>query len=98
LEVTTMSDAPDELLAEVLGRYEGSTNPRLKEVMQAAISHMHAFVREVEPSRDEWMAAIQWLTATGQMCTDTRQEFILFSDRGVDAGRDDELLRVRRDD
>jgi protocatechuate 3,4-dioxygenase beta subunit len=75
-----MSDAPDELLAEVLGRYEGSSNPRLKEVMQAAISHMHAFVREVEPSRDEWMAAIQWLTATGQMCTDTRQEFILFSD------------------
>jgi hydroxyquinol 1,2-dioxygenase len=75
-----MSDAPDELLAEVLGRYEGSSNPRLKQVMQAAISHMHAFVREVQPSRDEWMAAIQWLTATGQMCTDTRQEFILFSD------------------
>jgi catechol 1,2-dioxygenase len=71
---------PDELLAEVLGRYDGSPDPRMREVMQAAIRHLHAFVREVDLQRDEWMAAIRWLTATGQMCSDTRQEFILLSD------------------
>ena len=39
--------ALDELLAEVLSRYDNSPNPRLKEVMNAFVKHMHAFVREV---------------------------------------------------
>jgi hydroxyquinol 1,2-dioxygenase len=71
---------PDELLAEVLARYEVAPDARLKEVMEAAIRHLHAFVREVDLTRDEWMAGIKFLTATGQMCSDTRQEFILLSD------------------
>ena len=77
-----MSDmtGPDELLAEVLARYDEAPSQRLKEVMQAAIRHIHAFAREVNLQRDEWFAGIQWLTATGQMCSDTRQEFILLSD------------------
>jgi hydroxyquinol 1,2-dioxygenase len=75
-----MSDAPDELLAEVIGRYDESPNERLKEVMGAAVRHIHAFAREVNLTRDEWFAGIQWLTATGQMCSETRQEFILLSD------------------
>jgi catechol 1,2-dioxygenase len=71
---------PDELLAEVLGRFEEAPDPRLRFVMETAIRHLHAFVREVDLTRDEWMAGIQFLTATGQMCSDTRQEFILMSD------------------
>jgi hydroxyquinol 1,2-dioxygenase len=71
---------PDELLAEVLGRYDAGDDERLKFVMQAAIRHLHEFVREVALTRDEWMAGIQFLTATGQICSDTRQEFILMSD------------------
>lgn len=72
--------APDELLEEVLARYEGAPEPRLKEVMEAAVRHLHAFVREVNLTRDEWFAGIQFLTATGQWCSDTRQEWILMSD------------------
>jgi catechol 1,2-dioxygenase len=72
--------APDELLEEVLGRYAGSPNPRLKEVMESAIRHLHAFVREVNPSKAEWFNAISFLTATGQICSETRQEWILMSD------------------
>ena len=53
--------APDELLEEVLGRYAGSPNPRLKEVMESAIRHLHAFVREVNPSKAEWFNAISFL-------------------------------------
>ena len=48
--------------------------------MQAAIKHLHAFVREVEPNGAEWFAAIDFLTRTGQMCNEKRQEFILSSD------------------
>ena len=69
-----------ELLAEVLSRYEQSPSPRVREITEAAIRHLHAFVEEVGLQRDEWMAGIQFLTATGQMCDGARQEFILLSD------------------
>jgi catechol 1,2-dioxygenase len=37
-------------------------------------------VKEVEPRFDEWLAAVQFLTRTGQICDEKRQEFILLSD------------------
>ena len=69
-----------ELLADVLSRYEDSPNPRLREITEAAIRHLHAFAAEVNLQRDEWFTGIQFLTATGQKCDDNRQEFILLSD------------------
>lgn len=66
--------------AAVLERMSGAKDARLKEIMTSVVSHLHAVVREVEPTMDEWMTAIQFLTATGQMCDDKRQEFILLSD------------------
>ncbi|GIK82024.1 MAG: hydroxyquinol 1,2-dioxygenase [Pseudorhodoplanes sp.] len=61
-------------------RWSDIPDPRLRQVMRAAIKHLHAFVREVEPTPAEWFAAIDWLTRTGQMCDAKRQEFILASD------------------
>jgi hydroxyquinol 1,2-dioxygenase len=72
--------SPDEHLAEVLASFAGCPDPRLRAVLQALVRHAHAFVREVRPSLAEWMAGIQYLTEVGQLCSDTRQEFILFSD------------------
>jgi len=72
--------ARQELLGEVLQRYEGTTDARLREIMEAAVRHLHAFATEVGLTRDEWFAGIQFLTATGQKCDDVRQEFILLSD------------------
>ena len=69
-----------ELLADVLSRYEDSPNPRLREITEAAIRHLHAFAEEVNLQRDEWFAGIEFLTATGQKCDENRQEFILLSD------------------
>jgi len=57
-----------------------TANPRLAQVMDALVKHLHAFVKEVEPSHEEWLTGIQFLTDTGHMCTDWRQEFILLSD------------------
>ena len=72
--------ALDELLAEVVARYDGSTNPRLREVTVAAIKHLHMFAREVGLTRDEWFEGVKFLTAVGKICDDVRQEFILLSD------------------
>ena len=64
----------------VIARLAGTANPRLKRIMTALVTHLHDFAREVELTEDEWMQGIQFLTATGQKCDDTRQEFILLSD------------------
>src|SRR5215467_16407106 len=64
----------------VLERWQQIPDPRLRQIMQAAIKHLHAFVREVEPTGAEWFTTIDWLTRTGKMCTDKRQEFVLASD------------------
>jgi hydroxyquinol 1,2-dioxygenase len=64
----------------VLSRLGDDVDPRFREVMQSLVKHLHGFVKEVEPTNEEWMKAIQHLTATGQMCDDKRQEFILTSD------------------
>lgn len=70
----------EELLRQVIASFDDTPNERLKTVLQAAVKHLHAFVSEVEPDIDEWGVAIDFLTRTGQMCTDTRQEFIMLSD------------------
>jgi hydroxyquinol 1,2-dioxygenase len=64
----------------VLERWKDIADPRLRQVMLKAIKHLHAFVREVEPTEAEWFTVIDWLTRTGKMCTEKRQEFILASD------------------
>lgn len=64
----------------VVDRFADTPDPRLKAIMGSLVRHLHGFIRDVEPTFDEWMGAIQFLTRTGQMCSDTRQEFILLSD------------------
>jgi hydroxyquinol 1,2-dioxygenase len=64
----------------VLDRVARASDARTRQVSQALVRHLHAFVKEVEPSMQEWEAAIGFLTQTGQMCDDKRQEFILLSD------------------
>jgi hydroxyquinol 1,2-dioxygenase len=63
-----------------LERWSNTPDPRLREVMTSLVRHLHAFVRDVEPTQAEWFAAIEWLTRTGQLCDAKRQEFILASD------------------
>ena len=64
----------------VNGRMGNGTEPRFRQIMQSLVSHLHAFIKDVEPSQMEWEAAIEFLTATGQICSDVRQEYILLSD------------------
>ncbi|MFO1413472.1 MAG: intradiol ring-cleavage dioxygenase [Burkholderiales bacterium] len=64
----------------VLARLAGAPSPRTRQVSEALVRHLHAFVREIEPTQDEWLQAIRFLTETGHMCSDVRQEFILLSD------------------
>jgi hydroxyquinol 1,2-dioxygenase len=68
------------ITAAFLARLESCDNRRLKEVLGSLVRHLHDFAREVKLTEAEWMAGIEFLTDTGHMCNDKRQEFILLSD------------------
>ncbi|MBT2230465.1 dioxygenase [Nonomuraea sp. NEAU-A123] len=67
------------LLRQVLSQVDGP-DPRLNEIVSALVTHLHAFVEEVRPTEREWIAGLDFLIQTGQMCTPDRNEFILLSD------------------
>lgn len=64
----------------VIERNSTTSDERLKDIMHALVKHLHSFAREVELTEQEWDMGIQFLTGVGQICSDTRQEFILLSD------------------
>jgi hydroxyquinol 1,2-dioxygenase len=66
--------------AAVIDSLADAPDPRLRELLGSLVRHLHAFVRETEPTIAEWEYAIDFLTKTGQKCDDERQEFILLSD------------------
>src|SRR5258706_7886074 len=70
----------DTLTAEVVARLKDTKDKRLREIMTAAVKHLHAFARDVQLTEEEWFEGIKFLTAVGQKCDDKRQEFILLSD------------------
>ncbi|HEX3861389.1 MAG TPA: dioxygenase [Stellaceae bacterium] len=70
----------NDITAEVLARFAETPDPRLRQIMLSLIGHLHAFVKDVELTEAEWFQAIEILTEAGRMCSDKRQEFILFSD------------------
>ena len=75
----------DDITAEALQRFAGTQDPRLRQIMLGLIKHLHAFVKDVELTEGEWFQAIEILTEAGRMCSDKRQEFILFSDTSIPA-------------
>ena len=76
-----MPYATEENLTDLaLKRWEGCHSPRLREIMQSLVKHLHGFVREVDLKEDEWLTAVNWLAKTGQLSSEKRNEFILTSD------------------
>jgi protocatechuate 3,4-dioxygenase beta subunit len=74
------NNTEEQITQNVLNSMAQAPNPRLKRVMNSLISHLHDFIREVELTQEEWALGVQFLTRTGQMCDEKRQEFILLSD------------------
>ncbi|QRW09972.1 intradiol ring-cleavage dioxygenase [Ceratobasidium sp. AG-Ba] len=76
-----VSDITPETITNNVNKINANCpDERMKFVLSRLTYHMHEFVKETSLSTEEWMAGIQFLTATGQTCTDIRQEFILLSD------------------
>jgi hydroxyquinol 1,2-dioxygenase len=69
----TITDAAIEQMA-------ATPNPRMRQIMESLVRHLHEFTREVDLTPEEWLQGIRFLTDVGQTCTAYRQEFILLSD------------------
>jgi hydroxyquinol 1,2-dioxygenase len=75
------TDFTEETAADaVVESFAATADPRLRELLNSLVRHLHAFVRDTEPTIAEWQRAIDFLTATGHKCDHERQEFILLSD------------------
>ena len=74
------NNSEQQITQNVLDSMAQAPDLRLKQVMTGLITHLHAFIREVELTQEEWALAVEFLTRTGQMCDEKRQEFILLSD------------------
>lgn len=70
----------DTITQAVLARLADTPDARLRQVLTNLVQHLHAFARETRLTEEEWKFGIDFLTAVGQTCSPTRQEFILLSD------------------
>jgi hydroxyquinol 1,2-dioxygenase len=71
---------PADITAAAAASFENCGDPRLREIMQALVRHLHGFATEVGLTEEEWREMIGVLTATGHITDERRQEFILWSD------------------
>lgn len=76
----TQQQIEQALLDEVVASFADTPDPRLKELMQSLVTHLHAFIRDVRLTEEEWNHAIDFLTRVGHITDDRRQEFVLLSD------------------
>jgi hydroxyquinol 1,2-dioxygenase len=77
---STPNLADEDLTQAVHATFGNSTSERFQEVMQSLVRHIHAFVKDVELTEEEWFKGIDFLTRTGNITDEKRQEFILLSD------------------
>jgi hydroxyquinol 1,2-dioxygenase len=80
-ETAASRNLSDERLTQVvLESFDNAQSPRIKEVLQSLVKHLHAFAVDVQLTEEEWAYGIDFLTRTGHITDDKRQEFILLSD------------------
>src|SRR5688572_18751074 len=63
----------------VVAQMSSTPNPRLKQVMEIVIRHVHEIMREADLTPDELFKGVQFLTEVGQKCTPNRQEFMILT-------------------
>jgi maleylacetate reductase len=76
-------DGPPDLswlTADVVASFGGTPDPRLKQLLTDLVPRLHSFAVDNDLTQQEWQYAVDFLTRTGHLCSDTRQEFVLLSD------------------
>lgn len=75
-----MRDFNEQTITDAVISQFKAQDPRLQQILTSLVKHLHDFIRDVEPTEEEWFKGIQYLTDVGHMCDENRQEFVLLSD------------------
>jgi catechol 1,2-dioxygenase len=78
-EKAMIIDGPDSVTKAVLAEIAHAPNPRFREVMTALVKHLHAFVREVKLSEEEFHQACAIINSIGQSSNSFHNEAVLMS-------------------
>lgn len=74
-------DLADEALTEaVRASFRNTPSERLRVVVDSLVEHLHGFIADVGLTEEEWLSGIEFLTETGHITDERRQEFVLLSD------------------
>jgi len=76
--------APNTTAADItqaaLRSFDQTPDSRAKQLLQAAVKHLHAFATEVDLTTNELIRLAEILTAAGKISDASRHEFLLMSD------------------
>jgi hydroxyquinol 1,2-dioxygenase len=79
-EPNYVNEIQEQILREVLARFEKTEDPRLHEIMSSLIQHLHAFVRDVKLTWQEWEQSMAFFAKAASVTGHGRNEFIALSD------------------
>lgn len=79
-DTRTLIDTQESVTPHVLAAMSRAPNPRLVQVMESFVRHMHDFVREIRPTEAEFDQGIAFLNAIGAATNDSHNEGMIFSD------------------
>jgi len=68
-----------DVTAAVLAELERAADPRFREIMSAAVRHLHAFAREAKLTEAEFQQACAWVAKLGQLTTESHNEVVLIA-------------------
>src|SRR6266436_249000 len=69
-----------DITQAVLRSFDQAPDVRTKQLLQAAVKHLHAFATEVNLTTNELIKLAEIFTAAGQISDASRHEFLLMSD------------------
>lgn len=76
-----MRDVNSETItAAVVRSFDGTADPRLREILASLVRHLHDFARETRLSPEEWQAGLDFLHRAARISNESRSEFVLSSD------------------
>jgi catechol 1,2-dioxygenase len=73
-------EGPENVTDVVLRAMSRTPDPRLREVMQSLVRHLHAFLREAQLTPEEFEAAVDFIEGIGKASGPEKNEVILASD------------------
>ena len=68
-----------DVTAAVLSEIDRAADPRFKEIMSAAVRHLHDFVRETKLTEAEFQKACAYIATLGKLTTESHNEVVLIA-------------------